>query len=162
MEGLYSKYIFLILWLTIAFVGVKKEASIEKRGYLKLFNRIAVLVAMLCAVLACCDLSQYWCYNNTKFTLVSSVEINGRQLTKKQQKQLFSEIKQDEFTWVNHPIVTRADTVKVLTQDDIFIFTIKHTTNEGVLVSRAVNEHSDYVTNRNDQLGMLIEKIVSH
>jgi hypothetical protein len=132
---------------------IQKAKPLLKYIFLSIFS--VIIIVLIC--LPVIDFQEYRSFNNLQAQQVLKVKIGNRIVAKKNFGKLFEELKYDEFTWVNHPRVIQKDTITIFTKKRKYLFLIKNTSNQGVLVSRINQNGSDYVTNRNDYLLQYIE-----
>lgn len=103
------------------------------------------------------NITEYKSFNNLDIKDVEIIYINKKNIVKDGMIILFNELKNDQFSWVNHPVIINSDTILVKTKSRDFKFIIQNTSNQGVLIMRINKEEKDYVINRNDNLFKLIE-----
>lgn len=158
MLGLFSKYLFAVLWTFLAFLVIRrkliqKEKEKPASVLLVIYSFVVVMIIYGCII----DLREYNSFNNLKTNQIIGLRIGEKWTAKNNLDNIFKELKDDEFTWVNHPNVTQRDTITVFTKERKYLFLIKNTSNQGVLVSRINQMGSDYVINRNDNLLAFME-----
>jgi glucan phosphoethanolaminetransferase (alkaline phosphatase superfamily) len=153
MTGLFSKYIFAFLW-TLGFFLFVRRILIQKKK-LRFVNVLLVFyILTLIAIISLfiIDFKEYNSFNKIELESIKEIYVSGKQLSKKDFNGLIKELKQDEFTWVNHPNVTKKDTITILTIERKYLFSVEITSNQGILINRINENGKGYVTNRNDKL----------
>ena len=131
----------------------KKENVLLEYILFSVFSLIIILLISFSVI----DYQEYKSFNNLQANQIIEVKIDGKVIAKKNFDKLFDELKYDEFSWVNHPIVIRKYAITILTKKRKYLFLIEDTSNQGVLVSRINQKGNDYVINRNDYLLQYIE-----
>jgi hypothetical protein len=154
MEGIISKYIFLIGYTVIVLFFIR---SILIKKNLKKYFYISVILFLVFWIYISIfkvmkDVKEYNSYNQLKINEVTKIVINDKEINKTDKYLLFEELKFDKFTWANHPIVIDTDTIKVFTNVREYKFIIENTENQGLLVIRIDKNNNSYVTNMNDSL----------
>lgn len=104
------------------------------------------------------NMDEYFSYNEIEYSDVIKITINNKIIKSANTKLLFEVLKNDQFSFVNHPIKKKEYFVRVYTKKRIYNFRILDTHNQGVLVSRIDINGRDYVTNRNDNIIFFLSK----
>ncbi|MEC4003137.1 hypothetical protein OX283_000580 [Flavobacterium sp. SUN052] len=153
MTGLFSKYIFIFLWTSFSYLVLRRELEIKRKfKFSFIFLPIYILLIIAQISFSIIDFQEYKSFNNLVSKQIREIRINKNKVAKNNFDKLFEELKHDNFTWVNHPIVIQKVFITVITSERKYFFLIQKTTNQGVLVSRLNQKGNDYVINRNDNL----------
>ncbi|MCD0464979.1 hypothetical protein [Flavobacterium sp. ENC] len=154
MEGIISAYLFLACFSLGVLVFICKK--LEKRKLTKYLYLPIILFTIFWVYASIFmifeDIQEYNSYNHLNINDINKIEIGNRILNKNDTNLLFEALKKDNFTWSNHPTITKIDTVKIFSKIRGYKFIIKKTSNQGVLIIRINKKGNKYVTNRNDNL----------
>lgn len=158
MTGLLLKYIFIFLWTSVVYLVLRRELVI-KRKFRFSFVILPLYIVLIVTEISfsIIDFKEYNSFNNIQATQVTGIKVSQKIVSENDFNNLMTELKHDEFTWVNHPNVTQKDTLTVFTKDREYLFLIENTSNQGVLVSRINRNGNEYITNKNNYLLQYIE-----
>ncbi|MBB6370807.1 hypothetical protein [Chryseobacterium shigense] len=155
MGSIYIGIVFVFLFLTILLSALAKQKKIN--FYFLFIVYFLLLTGYL--IKAGFDVKEYNAYNREPFSNVRGIVINNESVTIKDHDKLFEELKSDEFTWVNHPVKKQEYFISIYTKQRVYTFKIWDTYNQGVLVYRINKKGKEFVTNRNDGVGYLLNNI---
>lgn len=157
MEGLLLNYSFFIVFITPLFIVLLRLCIKRQKEKLKKVVVVFYLLIMAIGVyMAIGDTIKYYSFNNLSENDIDVITVNGKAIALEKKNLLLTELKDDEFTWVNHPIITENYEIMVYTKKEDFKFRITNTSNQGVLVRR-ISGHKEYVINRNDRIISIIK-----
>ncbi|MGH1518677.1 hypothetical protein [Chryseobacterium sp. JK1] len=83
---------------------------------------------------------------------MTGISIDNTIVNKDKYKMLFESLKDDEFSWVNHPTKKKEYFVSIFIHEKVYKFKIWDTYNQGVLIYRIDDKGKEFVTNRNDNV----------
>lgn len=153
MGSIYIGIVFVFVCLTILLVACIRQRKMN-----------ILIPAFIYAVLfliylskAYADIQEYKSYNQEDFSDVTGISIDKRMIRKDQCRKLFESLKDDEFSWVNHPVKRKEYLISIFTHRKVYKFKVWDTYNQGVLISRINDKGKEFVTNRNDYIIQYLE-----
>lgn len=153
MGSIYLGVVFVSFFLTVLLFAVLKRTKINNFALILIYS--GLIVGYLFKVKK--NIDEYDSYNEIKYSEVIKITVNNKVIKGDKSKLLFDVLKDDSFSWVNHPMKKKEYSVSVYTKGRIYSFKILDTYNQGVLVSRVDLKGKDYVTNRNDNILFFLE-----
>lgn len=159
MGGLYLNLSFVFLFSSVILFGFLSNNKLKSVIIKISIIIIYFIVNIMNFINFANDVYEYDRFNEEIFSEKTKIKINGIWVDSKISEPLFSVLKLDSFSWVNHPSIKKEYKIVVFTNDKNYKFIIWDTNNQGILIKRLNSFDDVYVTNRNDGLRIFLENI---
>ena len=159
MGGLYLNLLFVFLFSSVILFGFLSSNKLKPVIVKISIIIIYFIVNIFNFINFANDVIEYDSFNEEVFSEKTKIKINDVLVDSKISEPLFSVLKFDSFSWVNHPSIKKEYKIVIFTNNKNYKFIIWDTYNQGILVKRLNSSDNEYVTNRNDGLRIFLENM---
>lgn len=159
MGGLYLNLLFVILFSSVILFAFLLNKKLKYVIFKISIIIIYFIVNIMNFINFVNDVNEYDRFNKEVFSEKTKIQVNGILIDSKISEPLFTVLKLDSFSWVNHPSLKKEYEIVIFTNNSNYKFIIWDTYNQGILVKRLDSFGNEYVTNRNEGLRVFLDNI---